>query len=310
MTQLKSHHTLTIISCAWVCLFTVMCSSGLSQSILHQGNEWIYEHNIYTPGVGIESQTIEKISIGTDTVINNHTYTRLIASKEPPCRIYRTIEFVREDGNRLFRLGPDGQSEYKMIDFTDSVGYEMHFWSLVDPGSIDTAFTIIDSFGSEYVYDGTIVGVQYMRIFNNQSYDNDAVYKVYQNVGFVQYGLLFPDLGTGLCDVFEGTRLRCHVTSKDTIHFTEFDCFESSIPDTTENLGWVKIELFPNPSYGEVYAPDELEVKGIYNIDGISQMFSQTGRTLSIDNLVPSVYIVILISRNKSAVFYGKIVKM
>ena len=96
------------------------------------------------------------------------------------------------------------------------------------------------------------------RALNNQSYEDDTPYKVYKNIGFLGPGLLFPDLGTGLCDFQDGITFRCVATEKDTIHFTEFDCFELQIINTIKTVLPETIILSPNPASDFVTVPSGL----------------------------------------------------
>jgi len=206
-------------------VFLVFFSSNPAhaQNMLTTGNQWIYEYTVYDILPNPVSQTIETITVENDTLINGLTYSKLTATRLAPCGVFYRTEFLREDTGKIFRLSHDNSQEFLMINFDETVGYEILYENGIS--QIDTGIAIIDSFGIENSHDGIEHEVQYLRILNNQTFDDDAVFKVYKNIGFVQGGLLFPYLGIGLCDVMEGIQLRCHISGPDTIHFTEFDCY-------------------------------------------------------------------------------------
>ncbi len=202
----------------------ILESCNITPSFLQEGNQWIYEYTeVIVPS--LYDQTIETITVIGDTLINSYTYAILYATEPSPCGINGTYEYLREDGDKIYRLNRAKNQEYLMIDFAETDSYIMYFENGNMGNDIDTATVMIDSFGIDVLPDGKAIEVQYSHIINNQSYDDETVYKVYKNIGFVQPGLLFPDLGTGLCDPYPGTHveLRCHI-SDDTLHFTQLDC--------------------------------------------------------------------------------------
>jgi hypothetical protein len=241
--------------------------------MLEIGKQWIFEDmhysNIWFP---YSDTTIETITITADTSINSNLYKKVVLSRHPSCWNTGDVEYLREEGDKIFRLSRNLDQEFLMIDFGEEVGYEMLFDN--GAGAIDTGTVIIDSFGIEYAFDGTLLEVQHLRVLNNQSYDDDTPYKVYKDIGFLYPGFLFPDLGTGLCDFQDGIILRCVTTALDTIHFTGFDCFELHVinninpvlpgivtlrPNPTTDyvtipLGFVFIDLVDH--YGSLYRPD------------------------------------------------------
>ncbi|HEX5111975.1 MAG TPA: hypothetical protein VFV79_03955, partial [Saprospiraceae bacterium] len=267
-----------------------------NQRLLAPGRKWIYAYNVYDflPDPLVE-QTIETITVGNDTLINGLSYYQLIITKAQPCGVFDTLEYLREDGGKIYRLSRDHSQEFLMIDFDETTSYPLlydgHF------GDIDTAMAIIDSFGIETIIDGSQVEVQYLHIINNQSYDDDTEYKVYKGVGFVQYGLLFPDLGTGLCDVMEGIQLRCYTDGIDTLHFTEFGCYEITLGNATNDLAFNEIILSPNPVSDEIVLPDDFLVERCYSIHGQSVPFFQSGNKLDVHDWPPGMYLLKLSNR-------------
>jgi hypothetical protein len=294
-------------------------SGGLTASTIHRnelindqqflvpGRQWIYAHNVYDalPDPLVD-QSIETITIGNDTLINGLSYSMLTATLADPCGIFSTTEFLREEGEKIYRLSEDHSQEFLMIDFDETVGYTMLYDNF---GGIDTGHVFIDSFGIELAFDGTPVDVQYMRIHNNQSFDDDTEYKVYRNVGFVQYGLLFPNVGTGLCDVMEGIELRCYVDGLDTIHFTEFGCYEITLMNETQEPSILSIQLSPNPASNEIYLPEGYKLKEVCIIQGQPIAVHQIGDTIYTDSWPAGVYVLWLTSNDKKNVRVGRIVK-
>lgn len=222
--------------------------------MLEIGKQWIFEDmhfsNIIFP---FSDTTIETITIIKDTIISGQNYSKLVLSRHPSCWNTGDVEYLREEGDKIYRLSRDYSQEFLMIDFSEDSTYTMLFDNY--QSSADTAIAVIDSFGTEYAFDGTLLETQYMKILNNLSYDDETQYKVYKDIGFLYPGLLFPDLGTGLCDFQDAVTLRCVVNGTDTIHFTEFDCFELQIILSTNNIDEDAFIISPNP------ASDELKIQ-------------------------------------------------
>ena len=281
-----------------------------SQGLLQMGHQIVYEYNIYEIGLPDPwvSQSIETITVGGDTLINNLMYSKIITTLPPPCGIFDTLEFLRAEGNKIFRLSRDRQQEFLMIDFDESVGYELLYEE--SEGDVDTGYVTIDSFGVEILADGTTMDVQYMRIFNNQSFDDDAVYKVYRDIGFVQYGLLFPNLGTGLCDIYEGVQIRCSVNNLDTIHFTPYDCYELSFPNGVLDIDYLSLDLFPNPTSGEVILPDGFTLLDISNLNGQIFVPDQSGNGIDISTFAPGLYFFRLAGLNGTSIYLSRMLKL
>lgn len=281
-----------------------------SQGLLQIGHEIVYEYNIYETGLPDPwvSQTIETMTVEVDTLINNLSYSKIISTKTAPCGIFNTIEYLRAEGSKIFRLSHDRQQEFLMIAFDESVGYDLLYEN--SGGDVDTGYVAVDSFGVELLADGTEMEVQYLRIFNNQSFDDNAVYKVYRDIGFVQYGLLFPDLGTGLCDIFEGVQLRCSVNNLDTIHFTSFDCYELSIPNAVKGIDRGRLEMFPNPTSGLVIIPEGFKLLDIVNWKGQILEPEELVNEIDISAFAPGLYILRLTTSNDNSIYLSRIVKL
>ena len=254
-------------------------------------------------------QSIETITVENDTVINNTTYAKLSATKAEPCSTFSQTEFLREEGDKIFRYNQQENAEFLMIDFGETNGYELIYFDH-SMNMIDTGMVLVDSFGIEYTQDGTAMEVQYMRIYNNSSYEDDAVYTVYKNIGFVNYGLLFPNLGTGLCDALSAVKLRCFISGQDTIHFTEFDCSESSIIDATKESTLDKVTVFPNPASDNIHIPENFNVVGIINASGQNQVIDQIGDTINVNSLPSGLYVIQLSSRTGKEFYFQKFMKV
>ena len=279
------------------------------QHFLVPGRQWIYEFDTYAalPNPLIK-QSIETITIEGDTVINGLAYYKLIATLAAPCGIFDTTEYLREEGGKIFRLSKDHTQEFLLIDFDETASYPLLFEQ--HNGGVDTGLAVIDSFGTEFIHDGTQIDVQYLRILNNQSYDDDTPYKVYRNVGFVQYGLLFPDLGTGLCDVMEGIQLRCYVDGLDTLHFTGYGCYESTLMEATTEPSIEDISLSPNPTADEIRIPEGLVFKDLYNVQGQVCRPSVTNQFIDLSDFPEGYYILRFVKQHGREVFIGKILKL
>ena len=279
-----------------------------AQEMLVDGKQWVFEvlhyNNIVFP---YSDTTIETITVVGDTSILNQTYKKLVFSYIPFCMTVIKEEFLREEGDKVYRLSHDHQQEFLMIDFAETSGYEMTYDHLF--GGVDTGMVRIDSFGSQLVYDGTILQVQHMRIQNNQSFDDDQPYHVFRNIGFLSPGILFPNVGSGLCDFADYIQIRCVISGNDTIHFTEFDCFELPVSNSTENLHYKTISLYPNPASDFLYIPDDLIVQEIFSLDGKPFTLTLNDSAIRTSHLPPGQYVVRLISSSGNQIYMGKFVK-
>lgn len=289
-------------------LVFLLVTEAKSQNMLQTGKQWIFEDMHYSNlFFSYSDTTIETITIVSDTIINNLEYKRVETSRHPSCWNANEVEFLREDGEKIFRLSFDHQQEFLMIDFAETMSYEMLFDN--GGGSIDTGRVVIDSFGTEYAFDGTLLEVQYMRILNNQSYDDEQLYKVYKNIGFLQPGFLFPDLGTGLCDFQDGITLRCIANGVDTIHFSEFGCFELPIINNTKEIKVESLILSPNPATDFISIPSGLIFLDIMDIFGLITIPDHDANRISIQNYSPGVYFPRFTGEKEKVIYTGRIFK-
>lgn len=289
-----------------ICLYYLIPTLAHSQSMLEPGKQWIFEDMHYsTIWFPFSDTTIETITIEKDTIINSQVYSKLVLSRHPSCWNTATVEYLREDGEKIFRLSRDHQQEFLMIDFAETTGYQM----LYDNGlnTIDTGTVIIDSFGTDYAYDDTLLEVQFVRILNNQSFDDDTPYKVYKNIGFLYPGLLFPDLGTGLCDFQDGITLRCVATQQDTIQFTSFDCFELQHIDHVSPIHTETVILYPNPSTAFILIPPGYDFLDMFHSSGIRMAPCIDSNRIYVDTLPAGMYVVRFVKGGK--VFVGVVMR-
>lgn len=275
--------------------------------MLQEGNQWVYEidHWSWIHFAYIDT-TIETITIGTDTSINGLDYSKVIFSSVPACLNASPTEYLREDGNKIYRWHNGLQQELLMIDFDETVGYELIYNGYDD---IDTGMVIIDSFGIEVVADGTPVDVQYLRIINNQSYDDYTTFKVYKNIGFIEPGLLFPDVGTGLCDVGNGLHFRCHISGQDTIHFTNYDCFELPVINGTNDPAVEVLKIFPNPATDFVFIPEDVKFIDLINLSGQVMRVEEEPEMIQLSGIPTGHYIARFISSDGREIYLGRVVK-
>lgn len=290
-------------------LFVFIAIQTYAQDMLKIGKQWIFEDMHYsTIWFPYSDTTIETITITKDTFINNNMYVQVVASRLPGCWNVSNPEYLREEGEKIYRLSHDLQSEYLMIDFEESTSYEMLYDNGV--GVVDTGTALVDSFGTETVFDGTILNVQYVRILNNQSYDDNQLYKVYENIGFLYPGILFPDLGTGLCDFQDGITLRCVTDGMDTIHFTENDCFELPIINHTGNISNSDLIIFPNPVYDVITIPDGFTFLNMTTFAGMKIVPAQQGNKIFMSVFPSGIYCLRFLRENTNEYFIHKIIKL
>lgn len=276
--------------------------------MLQEGNQWVYEIDVWSwVHFAYIDTTIETITIGTDTFINGLEYSKVITSRVPACLNASSTEYLRENGNEIYHWHAGLQQELLMIDFDETIGYELIYNGYDD---IDTGMVIIDSFGIEVVADGTPLEVQYMRIINNQSYDDYTIFKVYKNIGFIEPGLLFPDVGTGLCDAGNGLHFRCHISGQDTIHFTNFDCFELPVINGTIDPSVGLCSINPNPAMEYFFIPEGLKFKDLVNFNGQVMKVEVDMDKIQLSELSSGYYIARFHSADGGALYIGRIVKI
>ncbi len=296
-----------LISTFIFCFF--LWFNAASQGMLDIGNQWIFELNT-SIGPGVFTQSMEQLEVTRDTLINGINYRIVESTTDHPCQIFSHYEILREDGPHLYRYYPEAQTDIQFIDFEEMFNFEFLYNSGAS-GQTELAIALIDSFGVETTPDGTQINTQYLRIINNMSYDDETTYTIYEGIGFYPLGILFPDLGTGLCDVNQWVELRCFVSDQDTIHFKSLDCFESSVQSGTDSPTVVsEISLYPNPTNEFVHIPDYLEVMGVFDTKGKLQNFQFDNHILQCEKLAEGLYFVMLENLQTGALMRARFLKV
>ena len=279
------------------------------RSFLVPGHAWIYEHNEYDALPNpLVSQTFETITVGIDTLINDQTYTILNATLRDPCGVFNTKEYLREEEGKIYRLSWDLSQELLMIDKNELEEYLLPYATYHD--EVDTATAIVESFTIEHTFDGVPVKVQNLQILNNGSIGDEEIFKMYEDIGFVQYGLLFPNLGTGLCDVSSSFRLRCFTDGTDTLHFRELGCFESELIISTKEVDLDHIQLSPNPATDRLEIPVGFVFLSITDLNGRSVSPGIADAFIELDGLPAGYYLVRFISTDQRKMVSGRFVKL
>jgi len=289
-------------------LFSTIFMIKVNAQHLEIGNKWIYDHR-YHLGSGHYTEKIDSIEIVSDTIINNLNYFKLIASEDSPCGIFVEEEYLREEDGQIFRLSGDKLSENLMLDFNIPNSYNLNYEIAWQNDIIETIVEN-DSSGTEVLPDGSSILVNYQRIINNSSFDDATVYKLVDKIGYIQYGFLFPNIGTGLCDPEESQNLRCFISQNDTIHLTEFDCYESSIKVATKDLFTKEININPNPSSGIVYLPGDFDAAIVYDVTGKKMNIDIENSTIDFSALENGFYIVQLRKKKDRTVYTSKFIKI
>ncbi len=294
-----------------VLIFILSNSQIHAQGFLEIGNQWIYEYIDYSIliGGGNYYHTIESITVDKDTLINDKIYKKLTITEPSPCGIFSGIEYLREENEQVFRLSKNLVDEYLMMDFAAEMPYELVYEAAWGSEVIVTE-AVIDSTGTELFPNGMELDIQYMRILNNSSYDDDATYKLSKRIGFIQYGFLFPDIGTGLCDTYLGLQLRCHITQGDTIHFKEgVDCFEIDITNSVNKIATKTITLFPNPTTSVVAIPNGFVVEGVFDFMGRQLVANQSEQVLDLADFSKGIYLIVLKEKKSKLRYVSKMVR-
>ena len=293
----------------FLCLHTFL--PGSAQSFLEPGNTWTFEHNSFNSGgYGDFSQTIETITVGNDTLINGLNYFKLDISLESICGIFTDEEYLRAEAGKVYRLRQDHSDELLIMDFNAQSPYTITYEASWGNEIIETT-AIIDSTGIETLPDGTELEVQYLRLLNNSSYEDDATYILSEEVGFLQYGFLFPDIGTGLCDVDYSQILRCFIGQTYTYHFVELlDCYDIFIIDNTIEPSLQNISLSPNPLNDYLEIPFGYQVINVFDLWGTAlSVPNQNTNRIDFSDKPSGIYIILLQNSSDSKFYTSKVIK-
>ena len=194
-----------------------------------------------------------------------------------------------------------------MIDFSNQPSYDMTFEIYGD--EIPTT-VINDSTGTEFLPSGESIDLIYQRIINNSSFGDEAVYKLSEKIGYIEYGLLFPDIGTGFCDVDLVVNLRCKISGTDTIRLTDLDCFEPSIKSSAKDISLKAPMVFPNPTQGIINMKGPYSILGIQNVAGSIMKFTAHSNKIDISTFPNGIYFLKLKDDRTLQIYTQKIVKM
>ena len=141
---------------------------------------------------------------------------------------------------------------------------------------------------------GTQIEIIYQRIINNLSFGDEYIYKLSREIGYIELSELFPNIGTGLCDVHRALSLRCKVRGQDTIKLTELDCYESSIGTNNEDFIVEMPKLYPNPSQNVLKIDGGFRAISIHNSEGRSMTFDGEDTNIDVSHLPQGIYFITL----------------
>jgi hypothetical protein len=289
--------------------FIVILFGKANSQILELGNKWIYDYRDYSILNGTYTEKFDSIEIVSDTLINNLIYYKLLASQQSPCGIFTSVEYLREDDDKIYRLSNNLIDENLMMDFTNQISYDMTYESSGFNSDVQTT-VFNDSIGSEILSSGEQITLTYQRIINNSSFEDNALYKLSKDIGYIEYGLLFPDIGTGLCDVYQNINLRCKISGNDTIRVTEFDCYETSIISSTIDVVDREPIIYPNPTHGTVNVEGDYEILSIQNSSGTYMEFTGLENKIYFSGFPNGIYIITTKRNYDKRINTYKIIKM
>lgn len=288
-------------------LLLFLSLTGKAQDFLQLGNQWIFEHKKYIGQGNYQHLKYDSITITTDTLINGLSYFKLEATNKDLCDIFDFVEYLREDGSRIYRLSDDHSTDYLMIDFLEQDSFKIRTELYSE---IITSTILIDSIRTTLFPSGHKLETRFLRILNSQSYEENTVYSLHDRIGYLDPGLLFPDIGTGLCDpFFEFMEAKCFISDQDTIRFTETPCFSSDIIDTVESPPKDIPQLFPNPTKGIVIIPKDYTLLSISNFSGTRFSWKNNNPGVDISHLVPGYYILYFKKKNANGFVTSIILK-
>jgi len=290
-------------------IFTVVFLGKANSQILELGNKWIYDYRDYSILNGTYTEKFDSIEIVSDTLINDLIYYKLLASQQSPCGIFTSVEYLREADDKIYRLSNNLIDENLMMDFTSQISYDMTYESSGFNSEVQTT-VLNDSIGSEILSNGEQISLTYQRIINNSSFEDNAIYKLSKDIGYIEYGLLFPDIGTGLCDVYQNMNLRCKISGNDTIRLTHLDCYETSIISSTIDVVEENPIIYPNPTHGTVKIEGNYKVLSIQNSSGVRIKFTDLKNEIDLSGFPKGIYFLALKRNYENRINTYKLIKM
>jgi hypothetical protein len=269
------------------CCYFLQTNIAVSQNNFEIGQKWIYLVSEFI----VPTESIDSVVISKDTLINGKTYLKFIASRQQPCFIFKKTQYVREEDGVIYRLSLDLTRELIVANTASQDSFTIQFdWLNGSSDSIYSALALVDSFGYETIYDGTVVRTQYMKIPDNKSYGENQTYTFYENIGFNGPGYIFADLGTGLCDPFVQFKLRCMIKGLDTLHFTKDDCQYIGMDSGIEED--VNLNIQPNPTFDVLNIPENYVFQKMMDIHGRVYHLDATSQAINLEGLPKGVYFV------------------
>lgn len=287
-------------------VFISLSARPFAQSMLEEGNQWTFQEIKWTLAQGYVDTFLVTITVEEDTIIDGLFYSKVVHSHHPPCWNIRTTEYLRREGNKIYRRSRSMDQDFLMLDFDETVGYEMLFDGGHNPQ--DTAYVLIDSVGILQTSAGDYLNVQYVRVINNQATDDDAQFIIGREIGFIEWGIVFPQLGNGLCDFHDPIEWRCAIISGDTTHFFAYDCFE--LISSTKNPPHGIYAFYPNPFEDYILIPPDMRFAELISITGQRIQLQKTGSSLYTGNLVQGFYVVRMVRTWDNTLFQGVLVKL
>ena len=280
-------------------------SIGPPDLSLHIGARWTYEE--VDNGYHVEPAVYEIV----DTTVINDTTAFVVEKIEGAAEIGQlTYVHVRadsvyhynaiEDRFELRFVYESPTTESDLLDFI--VNYEAPWHGPCAPGP-DLAQVYVDSLTLRNI-DGYAFPIQNLRVANNGSFDHDLTSKVYTGIGYDKSFRL--KLGYGLCDFpWYTTKLRCFEANGLTHNFVDYPCDSTWLISSTEDLNFdTPVEVFPNPSRGEIHLrglPDRPVPYVVYDSQGrLMQNGMLQQNQLRLDT--PGVYFLYLTVRDKVVV--------
>lgn len=291
-----------------VLLITALIQIGAlasAQDFLKIGDEWIIETQKYWSPV-LTTYGIATIKIEKDTLINNKTYYKAVATRDEPCNLFGLIDFYRKEDGRVYQLSNDKETDLLILDFNESNSFNIeNDWS-ANPSTLHRAQ--VDSFGITKFPSGHELETQYLNI-DDQTLGQEYFTAVYDRIGY-ERGFLVPPVGLGLCDPFDEPwfEYKCFIRDNDTIRMTERGCFEFEMIDSNIEVPSESIDLYPNPTDSYLVVPSAYEIESIYDIYGNKHDAFINHSKLKLDHFINGIYILIL--RNKSKIYHARILKI
>jgi hypothetical protein len=290
-------------------VFVMFLLPETDAQLFQMGSKWIIENRDYSIGNGNYFEKFDSIVVVSDTIINELIYKKLKASQDHPCGIYTKVEYLREKNNKVYRLRKNLINEDLMIDFTNQNSYLMNYAAAAFNKQILTT-VVNDAKVNEILPSGRQLELRYQRILNNSSFGDNMVYKLSKTIGYIDVGLLFPNIGTGLCDVRQVMKLRCKMDGSDTTRLTNLDCYQSSLISSLNDLDESEVLLYPNPTSDIFKFNEGVEITSIYNLSGSKMDYVKNNNQVDISALPKGIYFVTTKSSKHGKMNTSKVVKL